>query len=213
MYYDWLRVDGLGVYAGSVVLCNSDYICNGETGEIFALGKWDPNNPNSQFIYAGQAGTGTKQIRDITFWFPGSGVYTDVVVIFRSLAVDYVAGILSDGREVSFNYTFDSSGVLVPGSNFMETWQPGGDLSPLADQSHTREKIVACGIAGIVPDGNFSLANGGVLFRLPKVSYDELNADPNLWGSRGLEVYELIGIRVVYQSPTNVPAQLFCPPR
>ena len=211
MYYGWLKdVNGLGVYAGNVALCFYDYICRGETGDVFALGKWDPNNSRSQFVYIGQAGVEAGQISDVTFLFPSDATYKDVVIIFHRLAVDYIAGILPDGREVPFNYTFNSSGILTPGSNFMETWTPGGDLAPIARQSPTLEKLVACGIAGIRPDDNYSMAAGGILFRLPKVSYEKLERDPRLWGTRGMDVYQLIGIRIIYRSPVGLLVSSFC---
>jgi hypothetical protein len=216
MYYEWMRPNVLAVYAGNVKLCQSDYFCPGEAqgpnaGASFELGRWNPNNPDSQFVYAGQADVDPNGPRDLTIMFPGEKTYQDVVLLFNMLAVDYIAGILPDGSEVPFNYTYDPKGVLVPGSNFMETWMPGGNLNPISSQSHTRTELRACGIAGTEPDGNYSPVNGGILFRMPKSPYRVLQSNPDeLWGPRGNDVYNFIGIRVVYDNMNNVPAEKIC---
>lgn len=218
MYYDWLRPRGLAVYAGNVVLCQNDYLCPDEKVGLnpsgsFELGRWNPDNRNSQFVYVGQASVEQGKLHDVTLMFPPGRTYEDVVVLCNNLAVDFIAGILHDGREVPFNYAYNAEGVLVPASNFIEGWGSGHELHAVFDQSWNMKELERCGIAGIAPDGSYNLVSGGIIFKLPTVTYSALRSDPNLWGPRGQDAYALTGIRVVYRSAGSVSGKDFCPPR
>jgi hypothetical protein len=222
MYYDWLEVNsGIAIYAGNIVLCSNDYICPEEKvgtnyGESFDLGRWDPGNTNSQFIFAGQTGAATDSISDVRIMFPEGKAFTDVVILARFVGIDHIEGILPDGRLIPFNYTINESGELVFGSNFIETWRPGAGIHYASNQGHIIDGVInkylePCGIVGFEPDSSYAtIEDGAFLFRLPTASVDMLGDIPDLWGKRGNDPFLLVGIHIVFTSLNNVPQEKIC---
>lgn len=217
MYYEWMKPMGLAVYAGNIILCQNDYFCPEEKGGInpsFDLGRWNPNNHKSQFVFAGQTDAATEEISEVTIMFPVGMTYQDVVILSNKVAIDFIAGILPDGRQVPFGYTFDDNGALVRASNFMESMT--GGLHYPSDVGHMMDgriilNLEPCGIVGFEPDSSYAiLEDGGFLFRMPMAPVSSLGNNLDLWGTRGNKVFQFSGIRIVYTSMYYVPQEKSC---
>jgi hypothetical protein len=200
------------VNGGPLASCRNgqgtDFICGDDPKKNIYT--WDPQN----WHFVGQAELGKIQTISFQFDRPYKTILITANNPSKNWALDYVAGILADGRKVPFGYAFGSDGkTLLPNQLYFDTPDTPLDLDFFLyneKRNIAPASIMDCGMVGKAPDGNYSIirpghvGNGGdvILFRL-------IN-NPNVSGGfRGESAYDLVGIEITYG---NVPANpSICP--
>lgn len=184
--------------------------CNA-AGTDFTCGKHNAplmlwNSSTNAWKLAGQFKIGP--MRTVTIDFDQAYKNIAITGSYTQWAVDYVAGLLADGRKVPFGYTYDDRGSLVPGMPFWDGNSPMRGLYWILEQEKLRiapASIMDCSIIGKTPDKNylviypsdqdpeppFQSVKNMILFRLQQSPTDT-------GGHRGDNAWPLIGIEITY---------------